>query len=340
MSIVAFSLVCCLSGGALAADRVSVGTLGNNSDAGFLIAAAKGYFKAEGLDITFIPFDAAAQAIASLGTGALDVGGGSASAGLYNAAARGIDIRIVADRSRTAAHYNFQSIVIRKELAESGGFKSYVDLKGKRVAILAPGVTTLSVLNEAAKKGGIAYDDIEKVFLSFPQQIPAFANGAIDASIMIEPFTTAVITAGTAVRFASTEDFYPSYQSGVVFYSEKFAHERRDVATRFMKAYVQALRDYNDGVVDGRFTNDAEGDEIVAILASGLNIAPERIRAADTQAVDPDGRVNDAGLAKDLAFFKAQGDVTSKTVEVDQLLDMSFVNAAVKTLGPYRPAPR
>jgi len=57
------------------------------------------------------------------------------------------------------------------------------------------------------------------------------------------------------------------------------------------------------------------------------------------QAVDPDGRVNVASLEKDLDYFKTvSGEVTDKNVTVEQLLDMSFVDAAVKELGPYKPA--
>ena len=47
--------------------------------------------------------------------------------------------------------------------------------------------------------------------------------------------------------------------------------------------------------------------------------------------------VNVASLEKDLDYFKETGQVTDKGVTVAQLLDMSFAEAAVKTLGPYKP---
>jgi NitT/TauT family transport system substrate-binding protein len=325
--------------GVRAADRVSVGTVGNNSDAAFFIADARGYFKEAGLDIAFTPFDGAARMIVPLSTGALDVGGGAASAGLYNAAATGIAIKIVADRSRTDKNFNFQSLMVRKELVDSGRFKSYADLKGKKVAILVPGGSPISTLNEAAKKGGVAYADIDKVYMSFPQQVTAFVNGGIDAAIMIEPFATLSAKTGAAVRFASTEAFYPRDQIGMIFYSEKFGRERRDAGMRFMKAYVRGLRDYCDAVADGRFTEDDKGKRIVGILATALKLTPAQIREAETQAVDPDGHVNEATLRNDLEFFKSVGEVTSRAVTLDQLLDNSFVEAAVKALGPYEPAP-
>ena len=324
--------------GSHAADRVSVGTVGNNSDAAFFIADKKGYFKAEGLEIGFEPFDGAARMIVPLSKGDLDVAGGAASAGLYNAAATGIGIKIVADRSRTDKNFNFESLMVRKELVDGGRFKSYADLKGKKVAILVPGGSPISTLNEAAKKGGVAYAEIEKVYMPFPQQVTAFVNGGIDAAIMIEPFAGLSAKTGAAMRFASTENFYPRHQIGMIFYAEKFVRERRNVGMRFMKAYVRALRDYADAVQEGRFTEDAKGKEVVGILSTALKLTPEQIREAETQAVDPDGHVNEASLRNDLAFFKSVGEVTSRDVTLDQLLDNSFVDAAVKELGPYKAA--
>lgn len=332
----ALLLVC--PGAVMAADHVTVGTVGNSSDAGFFIAADKGYFKDEGLDVEFVPFDGAQKMMAPLGSGDLDIGGGAASASLYNSAARNIGIKIVADRSRMTAGYQFQTLMVRKALIDSGRFKRLADLKGLKVALLAPGGSPGSTLNEAAKKGGIRYEDIERVYLPFPAQVGAFKNGAVDASLMIEPFATAIVNAGDGVRFVSTEDFYPDDQIGLVFFSEKFVQTKRAIGQRFIKAYVRALRDYNDAVKDGRFAKGSKGDEIVRIMAKNLKLKEEALRATYVAAVSPDGRPNDASLRKDLAFLQAQGDVKDSRMTVDALLDLSFVEKAAKDLGPYRPA--
>ena len=322
---------------AKAADRVSVGTVGNSSDAGFFIAMDRGYFAAEGLEVTFTPFDGAQKMMAPIGQGELDVGGGAASASLYNSAARGIGIRIVADRSRMQAGYLFQTLMVRKALVDSGRFRTYADLKGLKVALVAPGGSPGSTLNEAAKKAGIPYDSIEKVFLAFPAQVSAFTNGAIDASLMIEPFATYLVNQGVAVRFSSTEDFYPDDQIGLVFFSEKFLKERRAVGERFLRAYVRALRDYNDAVREGRFSTGPKGEAVVAILARNLGMKEEQIRGSYVQAISPDGKPNVESLRKDLQFFIAQGEVTDAKVDLDKILDLSLVETAVKALGLYQP---
>lgn len=329
--------VCLLAGNAAqAADNVSVGVVSALSDAAFYIAADKGYFRDAGIDVNFVTFDSAAKMIAPLATGELDVGSGASSAGLFNAAARRIDLKIVADRSGMAPGYQFMTLMIRKELIDKGEFKTYADLKGKKIALASPAIAPGSGLNEAAKKGGLTYADMEKVYLGYPQQVAAMTNGAIDGSMMIEPFATTLADRGVGVRFSSSEDFYPGLQIALVYYGEKFTREKRDLAQRFMIAYVKALRDYNDAVKDGLLADTPKGREIVSILAKNLNTPEADIRRSFVYYVNPDGKPNIDGLKKDLTFFRTNGDVTNNDVTVDSLLDLSFIENAVKQLGPYQ----
>ncbi|MDB5595245.1 MAG: transporter substrate-binding protein [Hyphomicrobiales bacterium] len=327
-----------VSAPAMAGDLVNVGAVGNSGDVGFYLAEAKGYFAAENLDVKLNVFDSAAKMIAPLGTGDLDVGSGAASAGLYNAAARKIDIRAVADRGRTAPGYQYQTLMIRKDLIDSGRVKGYADLKGLKIAAAAPGVTSLSVINEAMKKGGHAFADAETVFLGFPSQVVAFQTKAIDASMMVEPFGTKLVNDGTAVRWVSTEDFYPNDQISMIFYGDKFAKDKPDVARRFMKAYVRGVRDYNDALENGQWAKNAKADEVIAILSKNLGMKVEQLRGIFPHACNEDGRLDLDSMKKDLAFFKEQGLVGDMGASVDKIVDMSFVEAAVKELGPYKPA--
>src|SRR6185312_3220730 len=78
--------------------KVSVGLLNSTSDSGLLLAADHGYFTDEGLDIELVPFKSLSDMFPLLGRGQLDVGAGGVAAGLFNAAARGIQLKIVADK--------------------------------------------------------------------------------------------------------------------------------------------------------------------------------------------------------------------------------------------------
>src|SRR6478736_3440197 len=160
------------------ADKVAVGTGGSASDAPFYIAYDKGFFKDEGLDVDLIVLDSGAKVIAPLGTSELDVGSGALSVGFWNALIRGVKFRIVADRGHTEPGYLYQTVFMRKDLIDSGQFKSLKDLKGMRMGFAAQGVTSLSLLNEATKFAGIRFEDVTPVYLSFPQQIAAKIAGA------------------------------------------------------------------------------------------------------------------------------------------------------------------
>jgi NitT/TauT family transport system substrate-binding protein len=270
--------------------------------------------------------------IAPLGAGQLDVGGGAAASGLYNAVERGIDIRIVADKARN--ENGFQSFLIRKALVDSGQVKGVAELKGRKVAIVAAASTDASRLNDALQSAGLHFGDVDVTYLGFPQQPAAFQNGAIDASVTSEPYVTYITRAGLAVRL-EPEPFFPRAQTAVILYGGEFAKKRADVARKFMKAYLRAVRDYNDALKGGKIAGK-DADEIVAILAKYANLKDtEVIRNLGANGCDPDGNVNVESLKRDLEFFKAQGQVKGTTA-VEQVLDRSFAEAAVKELGPYR----
>src|SRR5438477_1898383 len=241
-----------LSSALSAADLVNVrvGIVNASSDVGFFIADKKGYFREEGISVSFTEFDSGARMVAPLGTGQLDVGAGSVSAGLYNAVARGIDIKIVADKGSTPPGYGFQPLLVRKDLVDSGRYKTLKDLKGMKIAGSAPGSASTSTLNEALKQGGLKYADVERVFMGFPQHVLALQNKAVDAAMTTEPSATRAVQSGAAVRVMGDDQIYPNHQLAVVLYSGEFA-ARTDVARRFMRAYLKGVRDYNDALKDG-----------------------------------------------------------------------------------------
>jgi len=323
---------------AVAAEPVSVGMVNTISDAGFFVAQAKGHFNAVGIEVTFQSFTSGSNMIAPLASGELDVGSGAVSAGHYNASERRIPVKFVADKARNAPELSFQSIVVRRALIESGRFNSFADLKGLKFAIPAPAsVGEQSILNEALKLGGLTWNDCERAFLGINEQVAAFRNGALDASITSEPLISIMDRQGLVARFATVGSFYPNQQAAVVCYGAQFAGRRADVGRRFMQAYLRGVRDYNDALHNGRIAG-ANADEIVEDIAR-YSVTKDRdlIKSVIPAALHPDGEMNIDGLAKDLAFIKTLGLVRS-AVSVADVVDMSFAKAAVAELGPYRRA--
>jgi NitT/TauT family transport system substrate-binding protein len=327
-------LAASLAMAAQAAEKVAVGTGGSASDAPFYLAYDKGFFKDEGLDVDLIVLDSGAKVIAPLGTGELDVGSGALSVGFWNALVRGVKFRIVADRGHAEPGYLYQTVFMRKDLIDSGQFKSLKDLKGMRMGFAAQGVTSLSLLNEAAKYAGIRFEDVTPVYLSFPQQIAALQNKALDGALLIEPQATVAVNAGYGVRFMDTNEFYPYQQISVIFFSEKFATQRKDTGEKFMRAWLRGVRSYNDSIKDGKIAGFG-ADEVVATMAKNFNMTPALVREMYSQAVDVTGAINAAGIQKDLDFFLKQGWVTGQ-IKATDVTDMSFAQKASAELGPYQ----
>ena len=123
----------------------------------------------------------------------------------------------------------------------------------------------------------------------------------------------------------------------MVCYGAQFATKRPEVGRRLVKAYLQGVRDYNDGLKDGRIAGP-NADEIVDCIAR-YSVTKDRdlIKSVIPAALHPDGEVNVVGLAKDLAFIKTLGLVKSN-ISVADVVDMSFAKAAVAELGPYQKA--
>jgi NitT/TauT family transport system substrate-binding protein len=319
-------------------DQVRIGIARTMSDSGYYIAEALGFFNNEDLQVTMIPFKSAAQMIAPLGTGELDAGGGTVSAGFYNAALRGVHIKIVADQASMKPGYGYSSLMVRQDLVKSGHYKSFADLRGMKVAIGAPGTGTAAALNAILKSGGLKYSDVNVVYLGFPEHLAAYSNKGIDASITNEPTMTAIIKNDLAARIIGNDVSYPNQQTAVVFYAENFINNRRDVAQRFMRAYLRGVRFYNDALKDGHF-GGPNAREVISILAKSTTLSDEgAYKDLVPSAVNPDGKVNMVGLNEDLKFFREQNLIQPGNISVEQVVDTSFVDAVVRELQPYRAA--
>ena len=230
--------------------------------------------------------------------------------------------------------YEYSTLLVRKDLVESGRYKTLADLKGMTIATASQGAGSESSLNEGLKKGGLKFTDVNVVYMGFPEMLAAFKNKGIDAGVTNEPTVTRSIEQGFAVR-ASPHTIYPGQQTAVALYADEFI-KRRDVAQKFMNAYLRALRDYNDALKGGRLAGPG-ADEIIAILNEYTRIKnPKVYRDMTPFAANPDGHVNKVTLQNDYDFFKGRGLISGR-VTVDQVIDNSFADEAVRQLGSYKP---
>src|SRR5262245_63710147 len=313
---------------------VNVGAASTTSDAPIYIADKKGYFREEGFAAKVTNFRSAADMVAPLGIGQLDAGAGSASAGLYNAMLQGIKIKIVADKASSTPGYGATKILVRKDHVDSGRYKEPKDFKGMKFAMNAPGVSNTATLNALLKSVGLKYSDVQTINMPFPDHVAALGNKGVDASASVEPGPTIAIRQGFAVLVKADDEIIPHHQIAVLLYSENFA-KNPDAGRRFMRAYLKGVRFYNGALKDGKM-HGPNADEVIAILAASTPIKdPAVYKSITPTGMNPDGKVNVQSLADDLAFYKEQGLITGN-IRAEDVVDLSFVEAALKELGPYR----
>lgn len=319
-----------------AADVVNIAYIGGTADVGFYIADARGYLRDEGIEAKFTVFDSAARMVPALATGDIDVGSGTVGAATFNALERGIKMRAVADKARNMGAYSYQALIARKALWDSGEIRSVKDLKGRKFGMTTRVGNEAAVLDEALRKVGLGIGDVDVTTLSMPQQVAAFTNGAIDASFLPEPFLNSVVKSGAGASVMPVSSLRDNDVTGVIIYSDVLITKRPEVAKRIMKAYIRGLRDYVDALKDSRLAGPG-AEEVIDIIARYSVVKDKNVlRSIIPHFVDPDGKIGVESLEKDWAFYKAQ-DMIKGTVTVEQLIDMRWVDAALRELGPYKP---
>ena len=298
-------------------ETVKLGDLAAISNAAVYIAIEKGFFKEQGVVTEISNFASAAKQVPALVAGELEVSVGSASAGLFNAVAQQAPFRIVADKGQAREGFGFSLLTVRKDLVDSGQVKTFRDLKGKKIAILAKGNIQHYLVGKMAEEAGLTINDVDLTFLDAPSQVTAFETKAIDASYAVEPWPARFQERGVAVRFRTPDQVkgLGAVQVGVIIYSGKFIKERRPVAQRWMTAYLKAAELFHK--------NGTKDPEIAAILEKYTKVPAKVIQAAIPPYQDPNGKVLVENLADQAQWFANNG--MQQKINIQNALDLSFL---------------
>src|SRR5918995_4308504 len=298
-------------------ETVKLGDLSAISNAAIYIAVEKGFFKEQGINSEISSFASAAKMVPALVAGELEVSVGSASAGLFNAVAQQAPFRIVADKGQAREGFGFSLLTVRKDLVDSGQVKSFRDLKGKKIAILAKGNIQHYLVGKMAEEVGLTINDVELTFLNALSQVTAFETKAIDAAYAVEPWAARFAERGVAVPFRTPDQVkgLGPVQVGVIIYSGKFIKERRPVAQRWMNAYLKAAELFHK--------NGTKDPEIAAILEKYTKVPAKVIQTAISPYQEPSGKLLVENLADQAEWFTKNG--MQQKVSVDNALDLSFL---------------
>lgn len=303
---------------AWAEDVVKLGVLRVISNAGMYIAMEKGYYKEQGIRNEVFTFASAGKMVQPLTAGELEVISGTASAGLFNAIRQGAPYRIVADKGQAREGTGYVLLAVRKDLVDSGEVKSVKDLKGKKVSLFAKGIIQSYLMGKMAEAEGLTIKDFDITYLSPPNQVKAFQTKAIDAAQTAEPWGARFEERGVAVKFLTPEKVsgLGPVQIAAIIYSGQFIQERRDVAQRWMNAYIKGCRYYVE--------RGAKDDEVARIIEKHTKVPAKVVKAAIPYYQDPEGKLNLESLADQIKWFVANG-YMKEPVPVEKVVDLSFL---------------
>jgi NitT/TauT family transport system substrate-binding protein len=94
------------------------------------------------------------------------------------------------------------------------------------------------------------------------------------------------------------------------------------------------VRFYNGALKDSKLAGKT-ADELISTLTEYTPVKADIYRKVTPTGMNPDGNVNVESLARDQAFYAEQG-LVKERVKLEDLVDMSFAQNAVKELGPYK----
>jgi len=291
------------------------------------VAIERGYFRREGLDVELISTPGGASSFVVLASGRAEVVVGGLGAALFNAAARGLDFKVVGPVHMEKPPVS-TPLVVSKKAYDSGQIRSVRDLRGKRVAVNVLGSATEFWLNAALLKGGLTMDDVQVVAVNFPEVPAALDNGAIAAGLLGEPLATLAEDRGQVVRLS--DDFINGIQVTALYYSGEFMRSRPREAVGFMAAWLRASRDLYGG--------GYKRDDVAAIVEKYTGVPAAIVKRAAPPFHEPDGKMNFNDFKRLQEFFKKRGSLTyEKLLEPKQFVDGSFVREALKRVGPFTP---
>ena len=306
---------------------VSVGTVGGLTDAGIFIGQERGYFKEQGINLDYKIFGSSSDFMPLLGAGQLDVAGIVIAAGLFNSIANDIKLRIVGDKQSILKGFCSTVGVVRKDLVDSGKYKTPTDLKGLRFAVSALPSGTWYTYVEWARARGVKESEVKWLELGFPQMAPAYRSKSIDAGSLFEPFLTQCLDQGLVTVIGESYEVTPNATIVPIVYSEVFATQKKELAKKFMVAYMKGVRDYNDA-----YRKDKNRAAITKLLATAVKIDPALVERMRKGGLDPDQKVDKKWIIE-IQDFLFNHKYVQKKVDIDKIVDPSFAQYAIDQLG-------
>jgi NitT/TauT family transport system substrate-binding protein len=248
--------------GALRAEEIVVSNYGVSANGmPYAVALAKGFFKAQGADVTgILSSDGGGTTVRTLLGGNLAYGEINPTA-TVTAIQQGADLKIVSDNVQTVAEFIWG-------VKPDSPIKTAADLKGKKIGYTNPRSTSQALAILVLEKAGLKPEDAELVKTGgFGEGVVALDLGAVDITPIPEPLWS--LHQGKYRAVVKASELLPPLDNVVGVTTGKAAASRGD----FIRAVIRARRQ----AVDYMYANP---DESADIIAKVYNLSPDVMRSA------------------------------------------------------------
>jgi NitT/TauT family transport system substrate-binding protein len=329
-AVAAFLLTVVFAGTAFAQERVTVATTRDVTNAPLFLAAARGYFKAEGLTLAMRAYPTPPMAAQALAKGDADLALTAFNATAFNLAGRGA-IKAIAAQVREKRDYEGNEVIV-STLAFKRGLHKFGDLAGKLVAVSELGSVFHYQLGRVAEHEHFSLGSLTlKPLTSVDAMVQAVMTNKVDAAILPGFQAREMLLAGQA-RLIGWVSEVDEPQLGALFASAKTLQHRRDMVAKFLHSYRRAAAEYvaallrrdayHKHIHDENSRETAEAIAHYVFPGRGADNAGRDV-AANAYFMDAQARLDLADLARQVAWYKAQGLIGS-TVDARNLVDLTF----------------
>jgi ABC-type nitrate/sulfonate/bicarbonate transport system substrate-binding protein len=275
-----------------------------------------GYFAAEGLNIQLKLYTGSANAqLPLLARGDVDVGGVIAAPALFNQAAAGFGIQLLAALTEPREGYlDAVNVMMREDVWQKGSVKTLADLRGHTIDGAAQGNPIDLLIRCALLEAKLGLDDVDLSYkIRSPSDVPyLFREKQVDFAGVSEPTATFILKRGLARKWLGYYQVLPWFQDTFLGASEDFIRDRPKEVRAMLRAYLRAVETIDRS--KGTWTPEA-----VSTMAKWSKLKADDIKSVGRLPYwSPSGIVDASALARVQDFWSERRLVRDRT-------DISFL---------------
>jgi NitT/TauT family transport system substrate-binding protein len=222
------------------------------------LGAKKGFFRKEGIDVSFRVIAGGAEVIPQVVRGDVQFAFGN-PVSLAFAQEGGLALRYVTEgvQGGSSEQDSTNGLIVHKD----SDIRSVDDLAGKTFAVNVLNSLGEVTIRTALEKEGVDTSGLKFVEVPFPDMLPALERRQFDVAWLPEPFVSQALAAGHRKLLDPMVVTYPRLTLSGYFGSTKFIEENADLVERFQRAMNRSL-DYTAAHEDEARQAIAENTEI------------------------------------------------------------------------------